>query len=80
MTESNQQHLDRDVQGIRDAFATAIQELKDQIANGTPAAALDFSAADALLGTVQAEATADAPVAAGAADGTLPGDGTTPSA
>ena len=58
----NQAHLDQDVAGIATAFATAIAELKAQIAAGATPEQLDFAAADALVATVQGEADADAPV------------------
>lgn len=63
MTEisANQQHLNDDVTALGTAFTTAIQELKDQIAAGATPEQLDFTAADALVAQVQAEATADAP-------------------
>jgi hypothetical protein len=67
--ESNQDHLNRDIAGIQASFATAISELKTQIAAGVPSEQLDFSAADRLAADVAAEATRDAPVAAGPVTG-----------
>jgi hypothetical protein len=55
---SEQAHLDQDVQAIAASVATIVTELKAQSAAGVP---LDFSAADALVQSVQGEATADAP-------------------
>lgn len=80
MTEfaNDQAHLDADVQAISQQFATAIAELKAQIAAGVPAEQLNFAAADALVSTVTAEATADAPPAAPAPVDAPPADGSTP--
>lgn len=55
---SDQAHLDADVHAIGQQFATVIAELKAQHDAGQP---LDFTAADALVASVTAEATADAP-------------------
>ena len=55
----NQTHLEQDVAAIGTAFAVAIAELKQQVADGQT---LDFTSADALVAQVQAEAAADAPV------------------
>jgi uncharacterized membrane protein len=57
---SDQSHLDQDVTELQTGFAEVVAELKAQAAAGQP---LNFAAADALVGTVQAEATADAPPA-----------------
>ena len=79
---TNQEHLDAVVSGIGTAFVTAIQELKDQIAAGATPEQLDFTAADALVAQVQAEATADAPAAppADGGDQSTPVDGSQPTA
>lgn len=61
MTESNQEHLERDVAALRDSVSTAVQELKDQIAAGAAPEALDFTSLDALAADEAAEAAADAP-------------------
>ncbi len=81
-TASNQAHLDQDVQGIAAAFAQVVAELKAQAATGQP---VNFTAADALVASVQGEATADAPAAPPAgttppppAPGTVPAPGTDP--
>jgi hypothetical protein len=63
----NQTHLETDVTAIAASVGTAVQELKDAIAAGTPAAALDFSSLDALSASTAAEAAADAPPAPPAA-------------
>lgn len=63
VTESNQAHLDRATAEIRASVATAVQELKDAIAAGTPPAQLDFTALDQLSSDEAAEAAADAPPA-----------------
>lgn len=60
---TNQAHLDADVTALTTAISTAVTELKAAIAAGTPAAALDFTALDALAVSTTAEAAADAPVA-----------------
>lgn len=59
MTAINQgqTHLDQDVQSLTDGFAKVVEELKAQAAAGQP---LDFTKADALVSSVQTEATADA--------------------
>lgn len=59
---ANQAHLDAGINALTTALNTAVTELKAQIANGTPAAALDFTALDALVASTTAEAAADAPV------------------
>jgi hypothetical protein len=56
MTE--QAHLDTDVAAIVAAVAAIVSELKASVAAGMP---LDFTAADALVASVQVEAAADAP-------------------
>lgn len=71
---TNQEHLDQVVAGIGTAFVQAIQELKDQIAAGATPEQLDFTAADALVAQVQAEATADAPAAPSTPVDTSTGD------
>lgn len=57
---ANQTHLDTDITALTANFATVIAELKAQAAAGAP---LDFTAADALVASEAAEATADAPPA-----------------
>lgn len=57
---SNQEHLDQVVQDLQASFAQVVQELKAQASAGQP---LDFTKADALVASVQSEATADAPPA-----------------
>lgn len=58
----NQAHLDQDVAAIGESIATAVQELKDQIAQGATAQQLNFTRLDDLAASTAAEATADAPV------------------
>lgn len=60
---TDQQHLDQDVADIDAKFSDAIQHLKDQIAQGVPAASLDFSKADALVSKADAEDATDNPPA-----------------
>lgn len=72
MTEaSNQIHLDQDVQALGASVAQIVTELKAQSASGQ---ALDFTAADALVASVQGEATADAPAPAPAPAVPAPAD------
>lgn len=71
---SDQSHLDTDVSELQAGFASVVAELKAQAAAGQP---LDFTNADALVGTVQAEASADAPAAPAAPPADAPpADGT----
>lgn len=70
IVSTNQEHLDQDVAAIATAFAQAIAELKAQIAAGATPEQLDFTAADALVATVQGEAAADAPAETPPADQT----------
>jgi len=58
---TNQQHIEQDVTAITASIATAVAELKAQIAAGTPAEALDFTSLDNLASSTAAEAAADAP-------------------
>lgn len=60
---SDQQHLENDVSAIVASVATAVAELKAQIANGTTAQALDFTSLDELTSSTAAEAASDAPAA-----------------
>lgn len=62
MTEisSDQTHLDQDITGMQAAFQSVVDELKAQANTGQP---LDFTKADALLASMQSEATADATAA-----------------
>ena len=53
---------DAEKEKLTGEMGTQVAELKAQIAAGVPAAALDFTALDALVASTQAEAVADAPV------------------
>lgn len=73
MTEfaNDQAHLDDDVNRLSEAFGAAVTELKAWVQNNPdlPASQLDFTKLDSLVGTMEAEAAADAqpaPTAAGA--------------
>ncbi len=63
MTElaAEQAQIDSDVAEIRQSVATALAELRAQIAAGTPSGALDLTGLDKLAADETAEAAADAP-------------------
>lgn len=75
---SNQEHLDTDITALTDAFGsleTVITGLKSQ----PGAENLDFTAADALVASVQAAVTSDQPPVV-PVDPSAPADGSTPAA
>ena len=58
---ADSQHLSDDVAALGTAIASAVTELKAQIAAHVAPAALDFGPLDALVASTKAEAAADAP-------------------
>jgi hypothetical protein len=62
---ADQSHLDTDVQGLSDAITldrTELEQVITDLKNQPGGAGLDFTKADALLASEQAQASADAPV------------------